>query len=197
MRHLIYLSLLLIITGCAHNRIQYVKSGKRVVIADRTKQNSKSTDKSYTYTSNEKEAELTEIGFVSTNEEFTSDAEYAETEESFAFENIESRNPADTIRMSKSDYQLMVAEDAEHDARRAKNLFITSLVLLILPIISILSIIPFIIGWFKLYRSNQARYITVTGDSQARQATILRNIYLAIILLILMLVLLLLVIFFF
>lgn len=199
MRHLLYLSLLLIITGCAHNRIQYVKSGNRVIIADRTQEESEfiSNDRSSFRVINETEESTNSIDSEAEDLVSVHDSENAETHEFISTEKIENDKPADTIKMSKSDYQLMIADDAEHDARRAKNLFITSLVLLILPIISIFSLIPFLIGWFKLHRSNQAQYITSEGEIQARYATILRNIYITIIAVVLMLILLLLVIFFF
>lgn len=190
MRYLYLILVLVVVSSCAHNKIRFVKSHqthKEVV----TEVQDRSTGRT---------VEVASISEKQSNSE--SQPERLEPVESaqpqhnngadFEHEVVDVPAspplPADTIYTDSDEYKLLQAEEAELAASRSKTLFVTSIVMLLIPFTTFFSIIPFVIGLFLLAKANRSRYITKVGEYATVKAKMARNAY--IILLVLFLVLL-------
>lgn len=184
MRILSFLIAILILTGCAHNRIRYVKVDRHQTVVDTAPDQKKNANYSQRNevafsetTSDLEESQLTSATPLDTK----SDAIVEKEDANIPLE--KTPQPADTIRVNSDEYKVMKAEEAEQNALKARNLFIVTLGMMVLPIVSIFALIPFIIGSVRLSRAKNSQFITPFGQKQQRIATILQWIYAGILIL--------------
>jgi len=183
MRFIGFLVAVLILTGCAHNRIRLVKSDRHQTIVNSTSEQNKSDNP----------FEKEKIEFYATDvvaKENKDENQYSEdVTDDFKAENVvksrvdNTSQPADTIRIDSDEFKVIQAQEAESNALKARNLFIITLGMMVLPIVSLFALIPFIIGSVRLARAKNSQYITEYGQKQQRIATILQWIYAGILIL--------------
>lgn len=186
MRYAFFLLIFVFATGCAHNRLRLIKVDKseRTEIAQ---EESKKDRAPYTgkkqeviTVSEEAIAGLEKAEEIETTQsEVTSETINAtdaiETEPSVVPEQV-----PDRIEQGPSDSEkAALALAAEKDANIAKGTLIASIILFILPFISIAL---FISGSIFLSRSNRSNYITPKGQRSAKVARIAQIIYAVLIL---------------
>ncbi len=183
MRFIGFLVAVLILTGCAHNRIRLVKSDRHQTIVDFPSEQNKSD---HPFEKEKIEFYATDVVAEENKDENQSSEDV--TDDFKAESVVKSRvdntsQPADTIRIDSDEFKVIQAQEAESNALKARNLFIITLGMMVLPIVSLFALIPFIIGSVRLARAKNSQYITEYGQKQQRIATILQWIYAGILIL--------------
>jgi hypothetical protein len=185
MRPLLLILFIALLSGCAHNKIRFVKAN-----SDTSEVNAeKSTEKRTPYYPG-KYREVIEV-------EHTAETHPAEQHHNVSAESAHIPILDDNISSSEnqtpyekdefldddepsSSYKVSKALIAEENARKAKNNMIWALVMLFaffIPLAPLLSIIPFIIGTIKLSRSRKSQYTTPLGENFERSARIMQLVY--------------------
>lgn len=193
MRYFYFLVLIVFMSSCAHNTIRLVKTKARpeviavnpehpVHINQDKIEFSKASSPHVTAGSDDNQNrpntrthndDLLEQSSKSVNEDYTSAVD-------------------DTLTRPRDAYIYEVAMRAEKDATTARVLFVSSIVMLIIPLVSLFSFIPFIIGWVYLSRADNAPYITKKGQrdsDKARKARLGYLIFIAVLILLVALLL--------
>lgn len=192
MRILYFLLFTLILSGCAHNKIRYVKVEKKEdqSLTQTNKQENKAPyqlrrSQEIVTTEFENQTETVEKNTITLNTEIQSQEQDFVTDAPTHDRRLEEE--INTIDDEPSQaYKVRAAFQAEEDARKARTLMIWAVALLfavIIPFASLASVIPFIIGTIRLHQSNRSNYITPAGERFSRTARILQIIYGVIILL--------------
>lgn len=180
LKHLFVGLVVVFLTGCAHQKIHYVKTGKRPIVLNSDGETKSSIPSTHTDDQGREEIAAIESKEIA----FTSNAVDAATSESALNEKFECRiaeQPQDSIRAIDASQKVAIALQAERDAEKAKESFIAAMIMFFIPIVGFFAIVPFVIGWVRLYNSNNARFITPEGERAARVANVLRYILLVLI----------------
>lgn len=197
MRYLYLLLTLILVSSCAHNRLRlrkvqkhdttaiaqneipkdhpHKKHAQQQIIVVETEHTNNSVTSPETTEAKETKAAHSQAHIWMGKDEKDPTSQYQSATIDSTEEEIED-DPSDAVKVSE-------AIRAEQLARRAKNSFIASFVLMFLPIASLFSFPFFILGSILLALSNRSNYITQQGERFARKARIMQIVYLALLVL--------------
>lgn len=184
MRYLYLLLLTVFIASCANNRIRYSRVKARPIVVAEAELRSESKE---AVVPQQEQQDIKQTASSGRETPLHSQESTATKDEETLLAKA-SEKPVSKKVIEEADEpseanKAFAAMWAEEKAIKAKRAFITSFIMMVLPIVSLFFFIPFIIGWVLLAQSNNSRYITPFGEKQARIATILRNIILTLIIL--------------
>lgn len=185
MRPLVLFLLIAVLSGCAHNKIRFVKAS-----SETGEVHIEQPDEQRTSYYPGKYREVIEVEHTRDTKPVASDNESqpatsltANLDDDIHSIETQTSDVNETVLEEdepSSSYKVSRALIAEEDARKAKNNMIWALVMLFaffIPLAPLLSIIPFIIGSIKLGRSRKSQYTTPLGENFERSARIMQLVY--------------------
>jgi len=189
MRYFYFLLMFVVLSGCAHNRIRYIKVDKKdreaVAQIDKNENREPYTlrKKPVVISPETSEPQTEPVLVEETQNEARATFEISiptDGDKTFGFEEKAGNKTINDEDEPSTSFKVNAALQAEEDARKARTSMIWAVALLfavIIPFASFASIIPFIIGSIKLRQSNRSNYITPEGERFARSAKVLQIIY--------------------
>lgn len=176
MRSIIIVLGLILLAGCANNRIRFVKASAHQTVVENNEKESKASHRDEV---NVRTKSFTREAEASVDKPILSEQD--QSRQTFDSETAIKRTeaadlpePQDSVLILESEYKYMLAKDAEKDARNAKRWFILSLVMMILPVTALFSFIPYIVGLVFIRKSNNSDFITLEGQRHARIANVMK-----------------------
>lgn len=170
MRYFYLLVLFVFASSCAHNTIRLVKTKARPEVIVENEQHAVQRD--HNNSSNSKESiAMVESKAIDNPQIVPTDLSQEDGATTPANHYNENQPQVDDTIARPSDAVIYdIAKRAEKDAELSKSLFLSSIILLIIPIFSVLSLTTFVIGCVYLSRADKAPYITQQGQRDSEKA---------------------------